>query len=172
MRFAENRRFGSLCQPSFSLEALGAESDVVRSGRGVQRPDRLPMNSLQNVADTDFAMASVCSCALRWRFSFSSPAFVWHRQPRNHQPLIPWSWICWWSMTKARPFPRRGSKSALREQLLATAIDRYVLGEQSLTLGNNGTSLQLTVSKQGYLVTSTALETKGKTPRLRKSKLF
>jgi hypothetical protein len=118
------------------------------------------MNSLPNVADTDFGMPSVChrsETALLVLFACVCLASAAPQQRAGHSIVINLSVVD----DKAHAVPQARIEIRAQGQLLATALTDAA-GRATATL-QGWAGLQLTVSKQGYLATSTVLEIKANT---------
>jgi len=113
------------------------------------------MNSLQNVADADFGIASVChrsETALLVLFACVCLASAAPQQPTAHSIVMDLLVVD----DKGQAVPQAGIEIRAQGQLIAGALTDSA-GRTTITLEQRH-SLQLTVNKQGYLATSTALE--------------
>jgi len=117
------------------------------------------MNSLQYVSDTGF-IASVClrsEMAILVLFAFVCLASAASQQPAARSIVMDLSVVD----DKGQAVPQARIEIRAQGQLLATELTDAA-GRTTATLQRRD-SLQLTVSKQGYLATSTALEIKATT---------
>ena len=117
------------------------------------------MNPVQYVADTDFGFPAVClrsGMALLVLFGCICLASA-APQPRTPSILIVLSVID----DKSQAVPQARIEIRAQGQLLATALTDAA--GRATTILQTQASLQLTVSKQGYLTTSTVLEIKANT---------
>ena len=118
------------------------------------------MNPVQYVADTDFGFTSVCrrsEMALLVLFAFVCLASATPQQQATDSIVIDLSVVD----DKAQAVPQARIEIRAQGQLLATELTDAA-GRATATL-QEWPSLQLTVSKQGYLATSTVLEIKANT---------
>ena len=118
------------------------------------------MNPVQYVADTDFGFTSVCrrsEMALLVLVAFVCLASATPQQQATDSIVIDLSVVD----DKAQAVPQARIEIRAQGQLLATALTDAA-GRAKATLQGRP-SLQLTVSKQGYLATSTVLEIKANT---------
>jgi hypothetical protein len=118
---------------------------------------------VQYAVDTDFGFTSVWLCSemvllvlLGW--------FVWDRRLRNGEQPNRSSSFCQVVDDKSQAVPQARIETRAEGQLLATELTDAAGGTTATMQGPAG--LQLTVSKQGYLATSTVLETKTNTRRM------
>ena len=115
------------------------------------------MNSLQNVADADFGMASAChrpAMALFALFACVGLAAAAPQAATAHSMVMDLLVVD----DKGQAVPQAQIEIRAPGQVLATGLTDSA-GKSAITLEQRH-SLQLTVSKQGYLATSTALEVK------------
>lgn len=128
--------------------------------RGARRADRVLMNPVQDVADTDFGFSSVSlrsQMALLVLFGCVCVASAAPQQRAVQSIVIVLSMID----DKSQPVPQARIEIHAHGQVLASALTDAA-GRTTATL-QEWPSLQVTVSKQGYLATSTVLEIKANT---------